>query len=73
MKEKFIGFVYRFAKNDYEILLTKLSEEDQEKLYSIIEKYLDDDARTTCERGGKNLSLNDVNVDWFENGKEWEE
>ena len=71
MNEKFVGLVYRFDSNDYEILLTKFSEEDQKALFEIINKYLDDD-KTTCERGDKNLSLNDCNVDWFDNGKEWD-
>lgn len=60
--EKVIGLVYRFGNNDYQINLMDFDSEDQKILMQLMEKY---ENRCSCERGDKNLTLANANVDYW--------
>ena len=59
-----IGVVIRYGFNDYEIMLTDFTEEDDKKLWDIISVYGDN---SICgQRGDRHLTLEDCNVAWLE-------
>lgn len=63
--EEIIGLVYRFGANDYQLSLTRFEPSDQELLLEIFTKYCDKDA-FSCARGGKKLTIDDANIDYWE-------
>lgn len=68
MKDKVIGLIWRFGKNDYQISLTQYDDKDQEVLQDIETRYVDAD-RNSCVRGNENLTIKDANIKYWEN--EW--
>ena len=66
MNDKIIGLVWRYGKNDYEIMLNEFDEVDQERLQDIYDRYADGGSG---ERGDKFLTLETSNVDYWED--EW--
>lgn len=68
MKDKVIGLIWRFGKNDYQISLTQYDDKDQEVLQDIETRYGDAD-RYSCVRGDENLTIKDANIEYWES--EW--
>ena len=64
VKDKMIGVVIRHDFDDYEIMLTDFTKEDDKKLWDIVSDYADDGI---CgQRGDRHLTLEDCNVAWLE-------
>lgn len=69
MADRNIGVVIRFGFNDYEILLTNLTDEDDQKLWEILTPYAD--GNECCSyRGDKTMTLEDCNIGWLE--RDWQ-
>lgn len=67
--DRVFGIVYRFGYNDYQISLADLSDEDSDAVEEIFMKYEDD---CTCERGDRNMTLDDANLEYFDKKEtEW--
>lgn len=61
--DKIFGIVYRFGYNDYQISLADFSDEDSDAIEEIFMKYEDS---CTCERGDRNMTLDDANLEYFD-------
>ena len=61
--EKVFGIIYRFGYNDYQISLADFSDEDSDAIEEIWMKYEDN---CTCERGDRNMTLDDANLEYFD-------
>lgn len=64
MSEKIIGLIYRYGKNDYGIMLNDFDKVDSERLMDIYTRYADEGSGI---RGDGNKSINDANVEYWEN------
>lgn len=66
-KESVIGFVYRYDYNDYGILIGELPEKMSDRISKEIMKLSDVDQDFFAEvRGDKHISIDDANIDYFE-------
>ena len=65
MKEGIIGIIYRHDFNDYEFMISDFSREIENALEDIIAKVDDNDF--AGYRGDKKITLEDANIDYFEN------
>lgn len=63
--DRMIGVICRYGFNDYQIMLTEFSDEDNEKLWNIITPYADND-KVWGERGNRDMTLKENNVDYLE-------